>query len=96
MPKVLEYADRALELDPGRVEGHWLRSLALFFHYHRWEEAEAAARHALALDPTFPDALQQVAVTVAARGRTAEAVELIRQALIADPASCCTRTWPSA
>jgi TolB-like protein/cytochrome c-type biogenesis protein CcmH/NrfG len=85
IPKATVAIGRALELDPRLGEAHAIHGAILGFYEWQWAEAEMAFRHAVELSPGDPDCLMGLAKLTAAFGSTAEAVDLGRRALRADP-----------
>jgi tetratricopeptide (TPR) repeat protein len=77
----------ALRLDPLDPEAHLLRSRIALQHDWDWPAAEAHARRALELAPGVAEALLVQATWAISLGRTAEALELAREAKVLDPLS---------
>lgn len=87
MPEVEEKLRHALDADPNLADAHWLLGEVLFVYHRRWAEAEAEVRRSIALgDQESSEALRRLAMIRAAKGHTAEAVEIVRRAVALDPA----------
>jgi TolB-like protein len=82
--RALEYADRAIQLDPLLADGHTWRGHMLL-HYQRVDEALEAYARALALNPSSADAVAQYAWGKIISGRYQEGIELIQQARRLNP-----------
>ena len=74
---------RGVELEGGRVDVPPSLSLALgsaYFRSERFEDAEREYRAAIAVRPTFGEALNNLAVLYLQTGRPAEAMEAVKRA----------------
>lgn len=78
--------ERALALDDGLAEAHVGRGLLSRVEGQE-TAAELAFRRAVELQPSYPHARQALAFLLATHGRTAEALEQMRQARLLDPLS---------
>ncbi|MCE5230866.1 tetratricopeptide repeat protein [bacterium] len=68
-------ARRAIEIMPQLAAGwYWLGANATFAGADYWKEAESSLMRALALDPNFAEAHQQLATLYEMQGRKAEAI----------------------
>ena len=83
--KAREAAARALALSPDLAEAHMARGYLLQVADFDWRGAEAEFRRALALAPDDGRAKNSLATQLATFGELEPAIELTRQALIADP-----------
>lgn len=72
-PKVIQAAQKALELDPTLDQAHALLG-AMFQQEWRWSDAEAEYRRALELDPNSAPAHEGLALWMVCHGRADEAV----------------------
>jgi serine/threonine-protein kinase len=79
------YADRAVALDSGSADAHWIRAMVAFLWTWDWGEAERAFERALALEPGHANARHIYAVYLHAQRRFAESREEIARALATDP-----------
>jgi tetratricopeptide (TPR) repeat protein len=84
-PRVVAAAEKALALDSGLAQVHYI--LALMKGWVRWDfsGAEASFQRAIELDPNYPDALVFYARLLTILKRPAEAKPLIERALEMDP-----------
>jgi TolB-like protein len=88
LPRALEIAGKALELDPSLATAHLARSLALAMHRWDWEGAEASALLALEGQPPDPIHRSTYAFYVlAGSGRFEQALIEAERARDADPLS---------
>jgi DNA-binding winged helix-turn-helix (wHTH) protein/tetratricopeptide (TPR) repeat protein len=78
-------AEKALLIDAGLAEAHLGLALALAFHERRWDDAEAAFRRALELDPNYATGHHWYAFFLQTLGRFDEALDERRRALEIDP-----------
>jgi TolB-like protein/Flp pilus assembly protein TadD len=83
-PKVMDYARKALALDPDLVEAHVALANVLQEEWH-WTEAEAEYKRALELNPNDAEAHSWFALWLVCQGRTDEAVAEIERARALDP-----------
>ncbi|MGH9734204.1 MAG: TPR end-of-group domain-containing protein [Candidatus Acidiferrales bacterium] len=72
-PKVIQAAQKALELDPNLAQAHALLGEMLQQEWH-WADAEAEYRRALELDPNSAAAHEGLALWMACHGRADEAI----------------------
>lgn len=84
LDQALGLADRATELDPSSAVAHFKRALACQA-LTRFDEAEAGYRKALALDPSFGKALNNLGCIYRHRGDGGGARKAFEQAIAADP-----------
>ena len=88
LPRALEIAAQALEVDPALATAHLARSLALAMYRWDWEGAEASAHRALEGQPPDPIHRSTYAFYVlAASGRFDQALLEAERARDADPLS---------
>jgi TolB-like protein/DNA-binding winged helix-turn-helix (wHTH) protein/tetratricopeptide (TPR) repeat protein len=88
--KVRDAAQRALRLDPNLAEAH-LRMSSYYASIGDQEAADEHWRRATTSEPNNPLVITFAASVVAADDRFDEAIELLRQAVAADPLSAVTR-----
>ena len=72
--------DRAMELDPMSVAGHWTRGYLLYYG-RRFDDALEQHRRALTLDPTFARAHVDVGIIHALRGDFRAGIDNLQKAL---------------
>jgi tetratricopeptide (TPR) repeat protein len=84
-PALRAAGEKALLLDGDLAEAHISLAMALAFHERRWEDAEAAFRRALELDPNYATGRHWYAFFLMALGRFEEALDERRRALDIDP-----------
>ncbi|HZI87558.1 MAG TPA: protein kinase [Pyrinomonadaceae bacterium] len=86
-PKARAAATKALEIDDALAEAHV--SLAFTKHLFEWDwpSAERDFKRALELNPNYGPGHQWYGVSLAARGRTAEAIAAAKRAQETDPLS---------
>jgi TolB-like protein/Tfp pilus assembly protein PilF len=87
----LEAAEHAIALAPNSADGYWARGGLRMVYYYDWAAAEADFRKALELDPNDVRVLRDYGGLLAGRGRTAEALEVMRKGIALDPLSA--RAW---
>jgi TolB-like protein/Tfp pilus assembly protein PilF len=87
----LAAAEHAIALAPDSADGYWARGGLRMAYYYDWAAAEADFRKALELDPNEVRVLRDYGSLLAARGRTAEALEVMHKGLALDPLSA--RAW---
>jgi TolB-like protein/Tfp pilus assembly protein PilF len=86
MPQAKAAAEQALHLDEGLAEAH--ASLAAIRFYHlEWDGVESEFQRAIELNPGYATALHWYALSLAAEGRTQEALTEIKLAREIDPRS---------
>ena len=78
--EALDYARRAVALDPSGADSNNTMALALYA-VHRPQEAVAAAEHGFKLNPTDQDLPSTLAFLLAAVGRAPEAIEICNASL---------------
>jgi pentatricopeptide repeat protein len=83
-PKVIDFARKALAIDPDLVQAHVVLANVLQEEWH-WTEAEGEYRRALALNPDSAEAHQWYALWLVCQGRADEAVAAIQRARALDP-----------
>lgn len=83
-PKIIEAANKAIELDPQIAEPHDLLG-RVYENQWRWQEADAEFRKALELDPNDVGAQLGVARLLLCHGRIDEALEWSQRAGKLDP-----------
>ena len=83
-PKVMNFARKALALDPNLVEAHVALAFVLEEEWH-WAEAEVEYRRALELNPNDAQAHAWFALWLLCQGRTDEAVAEVQRARALDP-----------
>jgi tetratricopeptide (TPR) repeat protein len=82
----LLHADKAIELDPQRADGHVMRAAALLMQ-RKYVDVEEEIQTALSLEPNSEDALIVLASLHVAEKRPAEAEKVITDGLAANPSS---------
>jgi TolB-like protein len=87
----LAAAEHAIALAPDSADGYWARGGLRMAYYYNWAGSEADFRKALELDPNDVRVLRDYGTLLAARGRTAEALEVMHKGLALDPLS--VRAW---
>ena len=83
-PKVIDFARKALAIDPNLVDAHVALAFVLEEEWH-WAEAETEYRRALELNPNDAEAHAWFALWLVCQGRTDEAVTSIQRARALDP-----------
>lgn len=78
---------RALQIAPELAEAHAADGFIRFWYDWDWQGAEEALRHAIALNPSLPDAELAYAHLLASLTRHDEAVEHVRRMVALDPLS---------
>lgn len=91
-PAARRAATRAIELDQGSAEAHTSLAFIKVRYDRDWAAAEQQYKHAIALDPGFPDAHQYFAYLLSALGRHSEAVSEIQIAERLDPFSAAVQS----
>ncbi len=85
MAKALDTAEKAAKTDDEKVDVYFMRG-AMFEHEKKFDEAEAAFRKVLAINPQNPGALNYLGYMLADRNtRLDEAYTMVRKALDLDP-----------
>jgi TolB-like protein/tRNA A-37 threonylcarbamoyl transferase component Bud32/Tfp pilus assembly protein PilF len=87
MPKVKEYARRALAADPNSAEAHASMAAALFFDDWDVPQAEREIRQSIALNPNYATGRLVSSVIHLSQGRINEAIAEDRKAIELDPFS---------
>ncbi len=82
--KAIGYLDRAQELEPDLAEAHGGRALLANFSAD-YESTVEHARRALALNPSYSDAMNWLYIALARLGRYEEADATLKQMLVTDP-----------
>jgi TolB-like protein/Tfp pilus assembly protein PilF len=85
-------AHRALEIDHSISEAHNALGVVQLFYDWDWEGAEKTFRHAIHLNPSYPDAHQRYGMLLVARGRFEESAVEFARAQELDPLSLITKT----
>jgi len=85
--KAKALASRALEMDTGLAEGHTALAWAVQYYDYDFVTAEREFRRAIALDPHYPVAHHQLALTLALMGRFDESIAEAKHAVALDPTS---------
>jgi TolB-like protein/DNA-binding winged helix-turn-helix (wHTH) protein/Flp pilus assembly protein TadD len=93
MPRALEAATKALELNPDLAEAHASQGYNVFRFRLDWPAAEQSFRRAIALNPSLESARQWHGISLAWTGRFAEARTEMDRALLIDPLSLVTQTF---
>jgi TolB-like protein/Tfp pilus assembly protein PilF len=83
-PKIIDAAQKALELDPGLADAHVLMGTTLQRQW-QWSDAETEFRRALELSPNNALAYRGLAFWLLCHGRTEEALDWSRRARELDP-----------
>ena len=83
-PKVMEAAQKALQLDPNLADAHVALANDLQEEWH-WTEAETEYKRALELSPNDVSAHVEYALWLLCQGRTDEAVDWIKRGRNLDP-----------
>jgi tetratricopeptide (TPR) repeat protein len=87
MPRAKSAALEAIRLDEGNAEAHAVLGYVQTGYEWDWEGAQRSFRRAIDLNPSYATGRFWYAAHLAARGRTAEAVEEAREAQRLDPIS---------
>jgi tetratricopeptide (TPR) repeat protein len=80
----LAYSQKAVNLDPTSSEAYASLGLSLM-QSHRWNEGEAALRHAIELDPNNPIGVGYLGLLLTQKGRSDEAVRLMHEFVLTNP-----------
>lgn len=86
-PRALAAASRALALDPRSGEAWAAIGLMRGFHEWRWEAADTAFQHAVALSPSYATARSWYSNVLLAQGDVGGAIKQLRRAQLLDPLS---------
>jgi len=87
LPNARTEARRALDLDDNLAEAHAALAYIRAYFEWDWREAEVEFQRALALQPSYPQAMFSYARFMASRGRLDEAIAMTRRAVEFDPLS---------
>ena len=90
LPKVREYADKALMLDPDLAEANTSKAIAQIWIDHDWQGAERSLKRAFAINPGYAPAHIVNATLLGIVGRIDESVTAARHAIELDPNSTLT------
>jgi len=82
--RALEYADRAVRLDPQFADGHVIKAHMLL-HFQRIDEALEECEHAMALSPSSAEAIGQYAWGLIVAGRYKEGIDQMQKVKILSP-----------
>ena len=92
-PKVMEYSDKALEIDDSLAEAHIARATIMQAYFWDWDSAEEEFRRAIALNPNYATAHHWYGHGhLEVRGRYDEAIMELEKAQQLDPLSLIIRT----
>lgn len=83
--QAIEYAQRAIELDPNSPFGFLVLAHVRLFVEQRYDQAVEAARRATELDPNYADAYTMHGFSLVLNDKPAEAIVLIRKAMRLNP-----------
>lgn len=86
-PKAVEYASKALELDPRLGEAHATLGWAYSIYEWSWNKAELELQRSIELSPSYATAYQWYALFLTYMGRLNEASVQIKRARELDPLS---------
>lgn len=86
-PRALEYAEKAVALDPDDAAGHTSLAFLRYKFEWRWDDADAEFRRAIALDPEYALARHWYGEFLGLMGRYDEAVAHLRRAVALEPQS---------
>ena len=93
MPKAKTAATRALELDDTLAEAHTALAVVQLYFDWDWSGAEQSLTRAIELNPSLAEAHENYALTLAAIGRSEEAISRIRRARELAPLNLMTMCW---
>jgi DNA-binding winged helix-turn-helix (wHTH) protein/TolB-like protein len=91
-PAAMQYATKALELNPSLAEPHASLGFAKLYFDWDWTGAEAEFRRAIAHNPNYAPSHEWYSIFLLAAGKPAEAFHEIQQALALDPLSLAINT----
>lgn len=86
LPKVIEAADHALEIDNTLAEAYAAKGL-YYSNSMEWEESEKNHRHSISLNPNYPLSHEWLAAVLVGTGRFEEGIAEIKIAERLDPLS---------
>lgn len=86
-PRALEYAEKAVALDPDDPAGHTSLAFLRYKFEWRWDEAEAEFKRAIALDPQYALAQHWYGEFLGLMGRYEESITHLRRAVDLEPQS---------
>lgn len=84
-PRALEYAEKAVALDPDDATGHTSLGFLRYKFEWRWAQAEAELKKAIALDPNYALAHHWYGELLGLMGRYEESVTQLRMAMALEP-----------
>lgn len=84
-PRALEYAEKAVALDPDEVSGHTSLGFLRYKFEWRWEQAESEFKKAIALDPDYALAHHWYGELLGLLGRYEESITQLRLAAALEP-----------
>ncbi len=87
LPKVREYAEKALALDPDLAEANTSEAIAQIWVDHDWVGAEHSLKRAFAINPGYSPAYIVQSTLLGILGRIDESVAAARHAIELDPHS---------
>jgi DNA-binding winged helix-turn-helix (wHTH) protein/TolB-like protein/Flp pilus assembly protein TadD len=91
-PNARSAALKALQLDSSLSEAHASLGMISFYYEWNWPQAEQEFRRSIKLNPNYPMARAWYALSLAAEGRSKEALQEIRLAQELDPVSLIINT----
>jgi DNA-binding winged helix-turn-helix (wHTH) protein/tetratricopeptide (TPR) repeat protein len=86
-PRALEYAQKAVALDPADPAGHTSLAFIRYKFEWRWKDADAAFSKAVTLDPDYAPAHHWYGEFLGVMGRYDEAIAHLRRAIELEPQS---------
>ncbi|ESQ87275.1 hypothetical protein ABAC460_19830 [Asticcacaulis sp. AC460] len=90
LPESLDMIEGALQLAPGHADGHFARAMTLVA-LERKDEAEAAYRQAIRLQPNLQMAINNLGILLEGRGQPREAMAVYEAAVARDPTQSAPR-----
>jgi TolB-like protein/Tfp pilus assembly protein PilF len=82
--EALPHIELALELDPLSPVSHFAYGQVLGYYHRRWDDAEAAFRTALEIEPSFAPALGNLTNVLGEKGMYDEVLAIVRKAYAYD------------